>query len=94
MKPFIKKFERPFYEDFSKNIPRQLRHKESTKIMGLVYTNIQGAVSAPRDKDLLRRYLKAIIEEKRIECDKEAEYEDYYGNRVNVNVYDFLNDLV
>ena len=93
MKPLVKEFETLFEEDFSIAVPGQLRHKESSKVYGLKQTGIQGAVTIPRDPSLLRRYLKAIIEEKKDECDLEVEYEDESGNIFNINVYEFLDDL-
>ena len=93
MRPLVKEFDSLFEEDFSLPVPGQLRHKESSKVKGLRQTGIQGAVTIPRDQKLLRRYLKAIITEKKEECDQEVLYEDELGNRYTINVYDFLSDL-
>ncbi|MHA1762688.1 MAG: AAA family ATPase, partial [Promethearchaeota archaeon] len=94
MKPLVKEFKTLFKEDFSKDVEDQLRHKESTKVEGLIQTSIQGAVRLGfDDPNLPLRYLKAIIEEKKEECDNEAEYEDSRGNRFKIDVYEFLRDI-
>ncbi len=94
MKPLVKQFEALFEEDFTKDIPDQLRHKESTKVKDLIRTDIQGAVKINfRDPILPKRYLKAIIEEKRLECDINLDYE-INDKVIQINVYNFLRTIV
>lgn len=95
MQPLIKEFELPFFEDFSKEVEGQLRHKESSKVEGLKQTDIQGAVRIGfRDPELRNRYLKAIIEEKKKELDIDAEYLDSLGIKSEINVYEYLTSLI
>lgn len=95
MKPLVKEFKEPFYEGFSKDVEGQLRHKESTKVEGLQQVDIQGAVRIGfYDKEIPKRYLKAIIEEKKDECNIEMEYIDADDLEYKVNVYEFLNDII
>ena len=95
MKPLVKEFEEPFYEDFSKDVEDQLRHKESTKVEGLQQVDIQGAVRIGfYDKEIPKRYLKAIIEEKKDECNIEMDYIDIDNIESNINVYEFLNNII
>ena len=95
MKPLVKEFEKPFYEDFSKDVEDQLRHKESTKVEGLQQVDIQGAVRIGfYDEEIPKRYLKAIIEEKKDECNIEMNYIDIDNIEYQINVYEFLNDII
>ena len=95
MRPLVKEFEEPFYEDFSKDVVGQLRHKESTKVEGLQQVNIQGAVRIGfYDEEIPQRYLKAIIEEKKEECNIEMDYIDIDDIECNINVYEFLNNII
>ena len=84
MRPLVKEFVSLFDEDFSMPFPGQIRHKESSKVKGLRQTGIQGAGTIPRDQRLLRRYLKAIIIEKKGECDQDVLYEDKQGKRYTI----------
>jgi hypothetical protein len=99
MKPLVKQFKDPFFEEFSIDIPGQIHNKKSRKIDGLLSTDvqedIQGAITIIfRDPDLPKRYLKAIIEEKNKECDIEMYYENFNNDKIKINVYEFLSDLI
>ncbi len=98
MKPLIKQFRAPFLEDFSIGIQGKPQLKRSSKVYGLVNSDLlkdgQGGIIANfRDPILPKRYLKAIIDEKKSECDVETSYEYFNGKKVKINVYEFLEDL-
>jgi hypothetical protein len=92
MKPLIHEFKTIFEEDFSKPIPDRLKMKESSKISGLTQNQLQGAIKHFKDYTLAQDYLRAIIEEKKSECDIEVEYENIAGKK-RINVNNFLNVL-
>lgn len=93
MKPLIHEFDSIFEEDFSIEIPGQLRQKLSSKIPGLTQPQLQGAIKRFKDYELVLKYLRGIIEEKKSECDIEVEYENTNGKK-RLNVYKFLDDLI
>ena len=98
MKPLVKQFAEPFFEEFSAVVPGQDQIKKSLKVDGLLFTDIQGDVQGAitidfRESELPKRYLKAIIEEKKEECNIQVVYEDIDGNKTKVNLYEFLTDL-
>ncbi len=62
---------------------------------GLQQVDIQGAVRIGfYDEEIPKRYLKAIIEEKKDECNIEMNYIDVDDVEYKINVYEFLNDIV
>ena len=93
MKPIIHKFETLFEEDFSKSVLNQLRIKESSKINGLLQNQLQGAITTFADQTLAKRYLKAILDEKKSEFQINIEYENKKLKR-NINAFSFLSNLV
>lgn len=99
MKPLIKQFRTPFFEEFFGGAPEQPEIKKSLKVYDLLNIDIkgdtQGAITMDfRDVELPKRYLKAIIEEKRVECNIRADYKDFNENETNINIYELLDDLV
>jgi len=95
MKPLVRLFREPFFEEFPSEVSEQNQDKLSLKIDGLLLTDVQEEISTnDRDPEIFKRYLKAIIEEKSDECDIQAKYENIKGNKTEVNVYEFLSDLV
>jgi len=99
MKPLVKLFSEPFFEEFSGEVAGQTPNKNSLKIDGLLLTDVQEEVQGAiilnfRNPDLPKRYLKAIIEEKKTECDIEVDYENKESNKIKINVYEFLSDLI
>jgi hypothetical protein len=99
MKPLVKLFSEPFFEEFSGEVAGQTPNKNSLKIDGLLLTDVQeevqGAITINfRDSDLPKRYLKAIIEEKKAECDIEVDYENKESRTIKINIYEFLSDLI
>lgn len=98
MKPLVKQFVEPFFEEFSA-VAGQEKIKKSLKVDGLLLTDIQGDVQGAitidfRESELPKRYLKAIIEEKKEECNVQVDYENIDGNKTKVNLYEFLTDLI
>jgi len=95
MKPLVKVFREPFFEEFSSEISEQNKDRKSLKVNDLLTTDVQEEITlSDRDPEMFKRYLKAIIEEKKEECDIQAYYEKVNGNKTIVNVYEFLTDLV
>ncbi len=98
MKPLVKQFRSPFLEDFSIGVHGQPQLKKSAKVYGLMNSDLlkegQGGIVVKfRDPVISKRYLKAIIEEKKTECDIETNYENFNGKKIKINVYEFLEDL-
>lgn len=93
MKPLVQRFNDLFEEDFSIPIPDQPKQKESLKVKGLVQNHLQGAVSSFVDQNLAMRYLKNIIEDKKNECNIDADYKNFKNEIAKINVYDFLNNI-
>jgi ribosomal protein L37AE/L43A len=95
MKPLVKLFLEPFFEEFSSEVSEQNQDRKSLKVNDLLTTDVQEEITmSDRDPEMFKRYLKAIIEEKKEECDIQAYYENANGNKTMVNVYEFLTDLV
>jgi len=99
MKPLVKQFKTPFFEEFFEDVPGQPEIKKSLKVYDLldsdIQGNIQGAITVDfRDPDLPKRYLKAIIDEKKDECNIRVDYGTINNKERNINVYEFLDDLV
>jgi len=94
MRPLIRKFNEPFNEDFSIEIEGQLKQKKSTKVSDLKQIDIQGIINIGfNDIELPHKYLKAILREKKDECNINVEYENASGIKWNINVHDFLYNL-
>ena len=99
MKPLVKQFQTPFFEEFFADVPGQPEIKKSLKVYDLLDSDIQGNTQGAitmefRDPDLPKRYLRAIIEEKKVECNIPANYKTINNNEMNINVYEFLDDIV
>ena len=95
MKPLVKLFREPFFEEFSSEVSEQNQDKKSLKVNDLLITDVQEEIAMnDRDPEMFKRYLKAIIEEKKEECDIQAHYENANGNKTTINVYEFLTDLI